>query len=149
MGNYDENFPSSSRLEFNKDYANALKISMIDLQIVAELQIVFADIPDALFSLETIADCEGDLEDAAMTLAIRVGQQPDITNSDWLDGLAKKCRVAICRSEFRNNMVDGDFLPLFEHFVNAKVCPKLLILPVLLYAHECGVNRFCQPLDPV
>jgi hypothetical protein len=122
---------------------------MIDLQIIAELQIVFADIPDALFSLETIADCEGDLEDAAMTLAIRVGQQPDITNSDWLDGLAKKCRVAICRSEFRNDMVDGNFLPLFEHFVNMKVCPKLLILPVLLYAHECGVNRFCQPLDPV
>jgi hypothetical protein len=110
---------------------------MIDLQIVAELQIVFADIPDARFSLETIADCEGDLEDAAMTLAIRAGQQPDITNSEWLDGLAKKCRVAICRSEFRNDMVD------------VKVCPKLLILPVLLYAHECGVNRFCQPLDPV
>jgi hypothetical protein len=124
-------------------------MSKIDLQIVTELQIQFAELPDAIASLETIADCEGDLEDAAMTLAIRVGQQPDINNSEWLDGLAKKCRVAICRSEFRNDMVDGNFMPLFQYFIQAKICPRLLILPVLLYAHEQGVNRFCQPLDPI
>ncbi|WP_310429541.1 hypothetical protein [Chamaesiphon sp. VAR_48_metabat_135_sub] len=122
---------------------------MVDLHIIEELKVQFADIPEAIVSLETIADCEGDLEDAAMTLAIRVGQQPDINNSEWLDGLAKKCRVAICQSEFRNDMVSGNFKTLFQHFVLLKVCPKLLILPVLLYAHEYGVNRFCQPLDPL
>ncbi|WP_310487899.1 hypothetical protein [Chamaesiphon sp. VAR_69_metabat_338] len=124
-------------------------MSTIDLQIVTELQVQFAELPEAMASLETIADCEGDLEDAAMALAIRVGQQPDINNSEWLDGLAKKCRVAICRSEFRNDMVEGNFMPLFQHFIQSKICPKLLILPVLLYAHEQGINRFCQPLDPV
>jgi hypothetical protein len=122
---------------------------MIDLQIIEELQVQFADIPDAIMSLATIADCEGDLEDAAITLAIRAGQQPDINNSEWLEGLAKKCRVAICQSEFRNDMVSGNFTTLFQHFAQTKICPKLLILPVLLYVHECGVNRFCQPLDPV
>jgi hypothetical protein len=122
---------------------------MIDLQIIEELKIQFAEIPAAMASLETIADCEGDLEDAAITLAIRVGQQPDINNSEWLDGLAKKCRVTICKSEFRNDMVNGNFVTLFEHFILLKICPKLLILPVLLYVHESGVNRFCQPLDPV
>jgi hypothetical protein len=122
---------------------------MINLQIIEELQAQFADIPAAMVSLETIADCEGDLEDAAMALAIRVGQQPDIANSEWLKGLAKKCRVAICRSEFRNDMVSGNFVPLFQHFVLLKICPNLLILPVLLYVHESGVNLFCQPLDPI
>jgi hypothetical protein len=122
---------------------------MLDPHIIAELQVLFADIPEAIASLETIADCEGDLEDAAVTLAIRAGQQPDINNSEWLDGLAKKCRVAICQSEFRNDMVNGNFLTLFQHFVQIKICPKLLILPVLLYVHEFGVNRFCKPLDPV
>jgi hypothetical protein len=121
----------------------------MDLQNIEELKVQFADIPDAIISLETIADCEGDLEDAAMTLAIRAGQQPDINNSEWLEGLAKKCRVAICQTEFRNDMVNGNFMTLFQHFVRVKVCPNLLILPVLLYVHECGVNRFCQPLDPV
>jgi hypothetical protein len=125
------------------------EINMLDPLIIAELQVVFADIPEAIASLETIADCEGDLEDAAVTLAIRVGQQPDINNSEWLDGLAKKCRVAICQSEFRNDMVNGNFLTLFQHFIQIKICPKLLILLVLLYVHEQGVNRFCKPLDPV
>jgi hypothetical protein len=122
---------------------------MLDPQIIAELQAVFVDIPEAIASLETISDCEGDLEDAAVTLAIRAGQQPDINNSEWLDGLAKKCRVAICQSEFRNDMVNGNFMTLFQHFVQIKICPQLLILPVLLYVHELGVNRFCKPLDPV
>ena len=122
---------------------------MLDLQVVTELKAQFIDIPDALIALETISDCDGDLEDAAMALAIRAGQQPDINNSDWLDSLAKKCRVAICRSELRNDMINGNFTPLFQHFVAAKVCPTLLILPVLLHAHELGVNRFCEPLDPI
>ena len=122
---------------------------MVDLQFITELQAQFVNIPEALVSLETIADCEGDLEDAAMALAIRAGQQPDINNSEWLNGLAKKCRVAICVSEFRNDMVDGSFITLFHHFVEVKVCPKVLILPVLLYVHEQGVNKFCEPLDPV
>jgi hypothetical protein len=121
---------------------------MIDLQTITELQSQFINIPEALISLETIADCEGDLEDAAMALAIRAGQQPDINNSEWLQGLAKKCRVAICLSEFRNDMVNGNFTTLFDHFVEVKVCPKVLILPVLLYVHEQGVNKFCEPLDP-
>jgi hypothetical protein len=122
---------------------------MLDLQIITELQPQFTDLPEAIVSLETIADCEGDLEDAAMALAIRAGQQPDINNSEWLNGLAKKCRVAICLSEFRNDMVNGNFVPLYNHFVEVKVCPKLLILPVLLYVHEQGVNKFCEPLDPL
>ncbi len=121
----------------------------IDLQIITGLQVQFADFPEAIASLETISDCEGDLEDAAIALAIRAGQQPDINNSEWLNGLAKKCRVAACQSEFRDDMVNGNFINLFQHFVRLKVCPKLLILPVLLYVHERGVNRFCQPLDPI
>jgi hypothetical protein len=122
---------------------------MIDLHIIEELQIQFAEIPDAIVSLQTIVDCEGNLEDAAMDLAIRVGQQPEIDNGEWLPGLAKKCRVAVCRSEFRNDMIDGNFLSLYQHFLQIKICPRLLILPVLLYVHEAGVNRFCEPLDPL
>jgi hypothetical protein len=122
---------------------------MLDLQIISELKIQFASIPEAVAALETIADCEGDLEDAAITLAIKIGQQPDINNSEWLNGVAKKYRVAICQSEFRNDMINGNMMPIFQHFLQIKICPKLLILPVLLYVHEQGVNRFCEPLDPL
>ncbi len=122
---------------------------MLDLQIIPELKTQFANIPEAVSALETIADCEGDLEDAAITLAIRIGQQPDINNSEWLNGVAKKYRVAICQAEFRNDMINGNLMPIFQHFLQIKICPKLLILPILLYVHEQGVNRFCEPLDPL
>lgn len=121
----------------------------IESQKIQELQAQFANIPEAIASLNILADCEGDLEDAAITLAIRIGQQPEINNSEWLESLAKKCRVAVCRSEFRNDMVDGNFVRIFQHFIETKVCPTLLILPVLLYVHEYGVNLFCQPIDPL
>lgn len=121
----------------------------VEAQAIEQLRVQFADIPPARMALETLAECEGDLEDAAMTLAIRIGQQPDINNSDWLASLAKKCRVAVCRSEFRNDIVDGNFVKAFHYFEENKVCPSLLILPVLLYVNEHGVNLFCQPLDPL
>jgi hypothetical protein len=121
----------------------------IESRTIEQLQAQFVDIPEAIAALTTLADCEGDLEDAAMTLAIRIGQQPDINNSDWLASLAKKCRVSVCRSEFRNDMVEGNFVEIFKYFVQSKVCPTLLILPVLLYVHEHGINLFCQPIDPL
>jgi hypothetical protein len=121
----------------------------IESQKIQELQAQFANSPEAIASLNILADCEGDLEDAAITLAIRIGQQPEINNSEWLESLAKKCRVAVCRSEFRNDMVDGNFIRIFQYFIETKVCPTLLILPVLLYVHEYGVNLFCQPIDPL
>jgi hypothetical protein len=120
---------------------------MIDSESIAQLQLQLVDFPDAIAALEAISDCEGDIEDAAMVLAIRVGQQPNINNSEWLDGLAKKYRVAICQFEFRNDMINGNFAPIFQHFLELKLCPRLLILPILLYVHEDGVNLFCQPLD--
>jgi hypothetical protein len=52
---------------------------------IALFRVQLADYPDALAALEEIEECEGDLEDAAMVLAIRVGQQPEIANADgWI-----------------------------------------------------------------
>ena len=90
-----------------------------------------------------------DLEDAAMVLAIRAGQQPDIANADWLSSLAKKCRAFICRSELRNALENDSFAPVVEQLTAAKICPALLVMPVLLYVVKQGVDEFCQPLDPV
>jgi hypothetical protein len=119
----------------------------IDRDTLDRLQTQLADFPEAIFALDTIGDCEGDLIDAAIVLAIRSGQQPEIDNGEWLASLAKKYRSVICQMQFRERAIDGDFVTLFEHFIELKACPKLLILPVLLYVHESGVNRFCEPLD--
>jgi hypothetical protein len=46
---------------------------------------IFADHPDAIAALVEIEDCDGELEDAAISLGIQVGQEPDVLEG-WLDG---------------------------------------------------------------
>lgn len=116
---------------------------------IAKFQAELVDYPDAQAALKEIEDCEGDLEDAAMVLAIRVGQQPDIANSDWLDGLAKKCRAVICQKEFRNALVNETYAPIVGHLAATRLCPAILVTPVLMYVIKQGVNNFCEPLDTV
>lgn len=116
---------------------------------IAKFRAELTDYPDALSALAEIEDCEGDLEDAAMVLAIRVGQQPDIANSEWLDSLAKKCRAVICREEFRNPLTNGNFAPVVRQLAATRLCPPLLVVPVLIYVVKQDVNQFCEPLDTV
>jgi hypothetical protein len=113
-------------------------------QEIAQYRSQLALFPDALLALDCIEDCEGNIEDAALTLAIQVGQQPDRT--DWLDGLAKRCRVEICRSEFRNELLTGNITTAVECLIETKICPKVLVTPVILYALKSGIESFCEPL---
>ena len=116
---------------------------------VARFRTQLVDYPDAINALQVIEDCEGNLKDAAMILAIRAGQQPEITNSDWLDSLAKKCRAVICKEEFRSSLIAENFAPIAGHLAATKLCPALLVTPVLMYAAQQGINSFCEPLDAV
>lgn len=116
---------------------------------IAKFQAELVDYPDAQAALKEIEECEGDLEDAAMVLAIRVGQQPDIANSDWLDGLAKKCRAVICQEQFRDALVNETYSPIVGHLAATRLCPAILVTPVLMYVIKQGVNNFCEPLDEV
>ena len=124
-------------------------MTQVTTEEIAQFRAELADYPDALAALKEIEECEGDLEDAAMVLAIRVGQQPDIANSEWLYTLAKKCRAVICQEEYRNGLLNGTFAPIMGHLAATKLCPALLIAPVLMYVVQQGVNSFCEPLDPV
>jgi hypothetical protein len=121
---------------------------MISTETIVQLRSQLADFPDAITALDTIADCEGDLIDAAIVLAIRCGQEPQIDNSQWLHSLAKKYRARICRSDLRNDFADGKLVGIFQSLLELNVCPRLLILPVLLQVRELGIDAFCAPIDP-
>jgi hypothetical protein len=120
---------------------------IVDLTEITRLQAQLADYPEAMIALEVLADCEGDLEDAAMTLGIRAGQQPGLDNDDWLAAMAKRCRAALCRAEFRQDLVNGNWATALHFLQTKQVCPGLLAVPILLYADHIGINRFCEPLD--
>ena len=119
-------------------------MTVLTSQDIARYRSELAECPGALSALDAIEDCEGDLEDAAISLGIQVGQQPD--RSDWLDGLAKRCRVAICQDEFQDSLAQGQLAPVVSHLVTQKVCPAILATPVAIYAIEQGIHKFCEPL---
>jgi hypothetical protein len=119
---------------------------VITSQEIALFRSELAAYPQALKALDEIEDCEGDIEDAAISLAIQAGQEPNISEN-WLDGLAKRCRVAICQSEFKADLIDGRLNATFGDLVAAKVCPEILVATVIIYVFKTGVNEFCEPLD--
>ncbi|NJM60775.1 MAG: hypothetical protein HC849_12075 [Oscillatoriales cyanobacterium RU_3_3] len=118
----------------------------ITSQEIALFRSELAAYPEALKALDEIEDCEGDIEDAAISLALQVGQEPN-TSENWLDGVAKRCRVAICESEFKEDLASGRLNKAYGHLVAAKVCPPILAGPVIIYVFKTGVNDFCEPLD--
>jgi hypothetical protein len=114
---------------------------------IKRLQSALADYPAALIALATIADCEGDIEDAAMTLGIRAGQQPGLDNSAWLSAVAKRCRAVLCQEDLRLDLMNGNWMTALHLLQTQKICPDILAVPVLLYVEDLGINRFCEPLD--
>ncbi|MBW4645007.1 MAG: hypothetical protein KME23_18800 [Goleter apudmare HA4340-LM2] len=114
---------------------------------IAQFRSQLADDPRAMEVLDLIEDCEGDLEDAAMTLAIRAGQEPERANSEWLDALARKWRAVICEQGFRDDLLNGSVQKMMQHLLTMPNFPKILATPVLIYVLKQGVSNFCEPLD--
>ncbi|MGF1492520.1 MAG: hypothetical protein ACFBSC_08715 [Microcoleaceae cyanobacterium] len=118
----------------------------INSQEIAQFRSQLSNHPMALQALDQIEDCEGDLEDAAIGLAIHVGQMPT-TSENWLEGLAKRCRVVICNSQDSEAITQGNIAPLVEDLMGRKVCPEILTVPVAIYVYKFGIEKFCEPLD--
>jgi hypothetical protein len=102
--------------------------------------------PDALNTLTVIEDCDGDLEDAAISLAIRSGQQPD-TNERWIDGLAKRWRHVLCEADLKEALEDGFSQATIQTIVTQTELPIYLAIPVAIYVIKTGLANFCQPLE--
>ncbi|HEY9675758.1 MAG TPA: hypothetical protein V6D11_30220 [Waterburya sp.] len=122
-------------------------MTTLTAQEIAQFRAELANNPDAIKALNLIEDCEGDLEDAAMALAIRAGQQPQRDNAEWLDALARKCRAVICQKEFRQDLLNGSYAPMVRYLAETPLLPPILATPVLMYVVHQGVNDFCAPLD--
>lgn len=119
---------------------------MIPASDIERLREELVEYPDAIAALDVIADCEGDLNDAAISLALRVGQEPN-TSEDWLASYAKRFRHVLCRAELRTDFNHGRLQPILTTLQVDTTCPTLLALPVALHALEAGIDEFCYSFD--
>ncbi len=114
-----------------------------------ELEQFRADLSDhaaALDALRVIEDCDGDLEDAAIALAIRSGQEPD-TNDRWIEGLAKRWRHILCQADLKESLEDRLSGAVVDAIAAQTEIPSKLVTPVALYVLKTGVQDFCLPLE--
>lgn len=119
---------------------------VITPQEIEYFQSELADHPTALAALRVIEDCDGDLEDAAISLAIRAGQEPD-TNERWIEGLAKRWRHVLCQPDLKEALEDGLTGAVIDAIATRAEIPANLVTPVAIYVLKTGVQPFCQPLE--
>jgi len=119
---------------------------LITPEEIEQFRTSLADYPAGLAALDMLEDCEGDLEDAAISLAIQVGQEPD-TSDRWIDGLAKRWRAVICQPDLKQSLAQGltpEFLTALTE--SRPLSPKLATL-VGIYVLKTGVQNFCQVFE--
>ena len=116
-----------------------MKISIVEID---QWRREMADYPGVVRSLREIEDCEGDLEDAAISLAIQADLEPDYSDR-WLVSYAKRFRPVICQSEFRDSLTEGTVLCLVRYLVSDSSCPELLAMLVALQVMGEGLDQFC------
>lgn len=66
---------------------------------------------------------------------------------DWLDGMAKRCRVAICQENFQEDLQQNHIPTVVGYLLEGKLCPPLLVTPIVIYVLKKGLNDFCEPLN--
>lgn len=118
-------------------------VSPEDLEFFREQ---LSDHSPAIAALDVIEDCDGDLEDAAISLAIKSGQLPE-ENAGWIDGLAKRWRHILCGTELKEKLEDGLSGELIDAIVDQTDLPIRLAVPVAIYVLKSGVQPFCQPME--
>ncbi len=113
---------------------------------IEQWRALLAEQPVALTSLDALEDCEGDLEDAALVLAIQAGQEPD-TSDRWLEGLAKRWRHVLCQPELKTLFEQGLSPEGLTTLATSTELPARLVVPVAIYFVKTGVQNFCQPFE--
>lgn len=120
-------------------------ITVTSVEII-EYRAELAGNPLALEALDMIEDCEGDVDDAAISLALQVGQEPD-RSDDWLDGFVKRSRHLICNPEIREQLSSTSIADVIRALEDATTIPPLLLAPTAIYLIKTGVVSFCRPFE--
>lgn len=119
---------------------------VINAAELAQYRTALSADPIAQKALDFIEDCEGDLEDAAITIGLRVGQEPT-ESENWLDGLAKRWRVILCDALLHEALQTGAIAEAVKLLASETTLPAPLATPVVLYVLKTGLDDFCQPLQ--
>ncbi len=135
-----------TRLRSRSKFSNLRIMIILSSTEIAQYRSELAENNLAMRALDMIEDCEGDLEDAAIALALQAGQEPDHSDQ-WLESVAKRYRVFLCQTGLRQAMQSGAVAQAISLLAEESSIPHILATPVVLYVAKTGVEDFCKPLQ--
>ncbi len=119
---------------------------ILTFEEIARLRSELATDSMAMECLDLIEDCDGNVEDAAISLALRSGLEPD-TSDRWLESLAKRYRATLCQRDMRETLLEGNAATLNDYLTAAGICPPPLVAPVVIFVLSQGLSSFCHSFD--
>ncbi|MGB7439514.1 MAG: hypothetical protein WA919_00470 [Coleofasciculaceae cyanobacterium] len=119
-------------------------ITTVTSEEIEKFRSQLAGYPEAIATLDEIEACEGNLEDAAVVLAIEAGQEPERGAREWLEGMSKRCRPILCQEDFRDEIMSGLLAGAVEALLATTLVPPGLATPVVIYAFKIGIKKFCN-----
>jgi len=97
--------------------------------------------PEAVAALDTIQECEGNLEEAARAIATAAGKTD--VESDLLEQLSSRCRSVICQEDMKEKL-PVLIAAIAEFLASSSGFPSRLATPIALFAIEKGSEDFCD-----
>ncbi|NEO93298.1 MAG: hypothetical protein F6K56_24995, partial [Moorea sp. SIO3G5] len=124
---------------------------------ISNLRSELANNPEALKALEVIEECDGDLADAAESLATRNGIEgvEDKGEVRWFTETLRKCHGYICQPKYKNLREKRvpELIPIItELLLELLGCipgvATVIATPVAIYIEKEGMEKFCQSYNP-
>lgn len=120
---------------------------------IVQYRAELANNTEALAALDVIEEWEGDLADAAESIATRNGIEgvEDKADLRWFSILLNQCREHICQPKYED--LRKTYLPaiipslasiIAELFLFSSGLAGLLATLVAIYIQEKGMDKFCQ-----
>jgi len=100
--------------------------------------------PEALPNLDTIQECEGNLEDAAQVIVLEAGEEE--VQSDLLEKLSNLCRSVICKEDMKEEL-PVLIAAIAEFLGSSSGFPPGLATPIAIFVTKRGMKNFCQSTD--
>jgi hypothetical protein len=117
---------------------------------IAKYRSELADNPDFLAALDVIEEWDGDLADAAESIATLNGIEGVEDNADlrWFVIVLNKCRDSICQPKLREKYLPALIPTLTGIIAGYLMCPPpvagILSAIVAVYIQDQGLDKFCQ-----
>ncbi|AOY80443.1 hypothetical protein BJP36_11485 [Moorena producens JHB] len=124
---------------------------------ISKLRSELANNPQALEALEVIEEWDGDLADAAESLATRNGIQgvEDKADLRWFTQILRQCHGHICQpkyKKFRENYLPALIGVIAEFLAGSlefkPLVAGLIATPIAIYIEQEGIEKFCQSYNP-